>query len=172
MANDLQDQPLCPEGDFRFWMIVGAVALGVQVVGCLLGAPALFPTRFPEISLIQRLSTSGATIAWIALCTFSGSFAFAAIALVRGRPSGNAVDIVGRVFACVAIASLARFVPISEPFLKAAFNGAALALAGAMLARSAFRITTLDALAAAAVASGFLGAIAAAAFVTTWAIHP
>jgi hypothetical protein len=97
---------------------------------------------------------------------------FASVSLVRGRPAGSAIDIASRAFACVAVASLCRFVPIGIPALKTAFDALASACAAAMLARPAFRVPALDAFAATAVGTGILGALAAAAFVVTWAVRP
>ena len=166
------DAPLCPEGDFRFWGSVGACALLVSVGGCLAGLRALVPGVDPPV--IARLSAAGATVVWVILCTGAGSLAFASLALVRGRPPGAAVDIAARALACVAVAALVDLVPvgIGHPFAKAAFDGVAFAASSAMLARSAYRIGPLDAFAAVAVGAGIVGALAAAAFVVTWAVHP
>ena len=106
------------------------------------------------------------------LCTGAGSLGFAAVSLVRGRPPGSAVDIASRAFACVAVASLCRFVPIGVPALKVVFDSAATAVAGAALARSAYRIAPLEAAAATAVGTGVLAALASVAFVVTWAVRP
>lgn len=173
MQDRARDTPLCPEGDFRFWAAVGAVALLVHVSGCLAGLAALMtPGSALPATAIQRLSAAGAASVWVLLCTGAGSLAFATLALVRGRPPGSAVDIATRAFACVSVAALANFVPIAHPVLKAAFDGAAFAVASALLARAAFRIGSLEAFAATAVGTGIVGALAAAAFVVTWAVRP
>ena len=166
------DATLCPEGDFRFWGAVGAGALLVSVAGCLGGLRSLVPGAEP--SLLARLSAAGATVVWVMLCSGAGSLAFASLALVRGRPAGAPLDIASRAFACVAVASLVDLVPvgIGHPFAKAAFDGLAFAVSSAMLARSAYRIAPLDAFAAVAVGAGIVGALAAVAFVVTWAVHP
>jgi hypothetical protein len=111
-------------------------------------------------------------VVWLLLCTGAGAAAFAAIALVRGRPPGSAIDITSRAFACVAVAALTNFVPIDQPMLKLAFDGLAFTAATAFLARSAFRIATLDAFAATAIGIGIVSALAAVAFVITWAVRP
>ena len=108
MTHRAHDQPLCPEGDFRFWTGVGASALGIYLLGCLGGVGALMPRIVGESAIIQRLSAAGAAVVWIALCTAAGSMAFAALSLVRGRPAGSAFDIASRTFACVAVAMLAH----------------------------------------------------------------
>lgn len=166
------DAPLCPEGDFRFWGGVGACALAISVVGCLAGMRTLVPGEDP--SVIARLSAAGATAVWVVLCSAAGALAFASLSLVRGRPPGSAVDIASRSFACVAVAVLVDFVPvgIGHPLAKAVFDGLAFAVSSALLARSAYRVGTLDAFAAVAVGTGIVGAMAAAAFVVTWAVHP
>jgi hypothetical protein len=172
MTERAHDQPLCPEGDFRFWTAIGAVALLAYAVGCLAGFAPLFDVPGPSFTLIDRLSATGAAVVWVALCTGAGSLGFASVSLVRGRPAGSAIDIASRAFACVAVASLCRFVPIGIPALKTAFDALASACAAAMLARPAFRVPALDAFAATAVGTGILGALAAAAFVVTWAVRP
>lgn len=173
MQHRAHDTPLCPEGDFRFWAAVGGIALLAHVAGCLAGLGALLgPDASVPATAIQRLSAAGAAAVWVLLCTGAGSLAFASLALVRGRPPGSAVDVATRAFACVAVAALANFVPIGHPALKAAFDGVAFAVASALLARAAFRIGSLDAFAATAVATGIVGALAAAAFLVTWAVRP
>jgi hypothetical protein len=172
MINRAHDQPLCPEGDFRFWAGVGASALLVYSLGCLAGASALMPGIPGDAAIIQRLSAAGAAVVWIILCTAAGSLAFAALSLVRGRPAGSAFDIASRTFACVAVAMLAHFVPVGHGALKTAFDGASFAVASALLARSAFRVASLDAFAATSIATGIVGALAAAAFVVDWAVRP
>lgn len=167
-----QDQPLCPEGDFRFWASVGAAASGAWVLGCLAGLAPLVRHADGAPVLIDRLSAAAAAAVWLALCTGAGSLGFASLALVRGRPPGTALDIASRAFACVAVASLCRAVPIGLPELKIAFDGAATAVGAAVLARPAFRVGPLDAFAAAAVGTGILGLLAAAAFVVSWAVRP
>ncbi|NBP51118.1 MAG: hypothetical protein EBU70_08055 [Actinobacteria bacterium] len=109
---------------------------------------------------------------WVALCTGAGSLGFASIALVRGRPPGTVLDIASRAFACVAVASLCRAVPVGPAALKVAFDGAATAVVAALLARPAFRVGPLEAFAATAVGTGILGVLAAAAFVVSWAVRP
>ena len=172
MNDRAHDLPLCPEGDFRFWGGVGIAALLASVIGCLAGLPALLPMEAVAPTAIQRLSAAGASVVWLVLCAGAGTAAFAAIALVRGRPPGSALDITSRAFACVAVAALTNFVPIDQPMLKLAFDGLSFAVACAFLARSAFRIATLDAFAATAVGTGIVGALAAVAFVITWAVRP
>ena len=172
MNERAHDLPLCPEGDFRFWGGVGVIALLALVIGCLAGLPALLPIETISPTAIQRLSAAGASVVWLLLCTGAGAAAFAAIALVRGRPPGSAIDITSRAFACVAVAALTNFVPIDQPMLKLAFDGLAFTAATAFLARSAFRIATLDAFAATAIGTGVVGALAAVAFVITWAVRP
>ena len=86
MNERAHDLPLCPEGDFRFWGGVGVVALLALVIGCLAGLPALLPIQTVSPTAIQRLSAAGASVVWLLLCTGAGAAAFAAIALVRGRP--------------------------------------------------------------------------------------
>jgi hypothetical protein len=167
-----QDQPLCPEGDFRFWTSVGVAALAAYVLGCLAGFAPLLDVPGPGFTLIQRLSAAGAAAVWVALCTGAGSLGFSAVSLVRGRPPGSAVDIASRAFACVSVASLCRFVPVGLPVLKAVFDSVATAVAAAMLARAAFRIAPLEAAAATAIGTGVLAALASAAFVVTWAVRP
>lgn len=171
MNDRAHDRPLCPEGDFRFWGSVGITALLASVIGCLAGLPALLPVEAAGTA-IQRFSAAGASVVWLLLCTGAGAAAFAAIALVRGRPPGSALDITSRAFACVAVAGLTNFVPIDQPMLKLAFDGLAFTVASAFLARSAFRIPTLDAFAVTAIGTGIVGAIAAVAFVITWAVRP
>ena len=126
MNERAHDLPLCPEGDFRFWGGVGVIALLALVIGCLAGLPALLPIETISPTAIQRLSAAGASVVWLLLCTGAGAAAFAAIALVRGRPPGSAIDIISRAFACVAVAALTNFVPIDQPMLKLAFDGLAL----------------------------------------------
>jgi hypothetical protein len=167
-----QDQPLCPEGDFRFWASVGGAAAAAWVAGCLLGLAPLVRHAEGAAPLIERLSAAGAAVVWLALCTGAGSLGFASISLVRGRPPGTAIDIASRAFACVAVASLFRAVPVGVPVLKVAFDGAATAAVSAMLARPAFRIGTLEAFSATAIGTGILGALASLAFVVSWAVHP
>jgi hypothetical protein len=167
-----EDQPFCPEGDFRFWASVGAAALGAYVLGCLAGFAPLIDAPGPEFTLIQRLSAAGAAAVWVALCAGAGSLGFAAVSLVRGRPPGSGVDIASRAFACVAVASLCRFVPVGIPALKVAFDSVATAVAAAVLARAAYRIAPLEAAAATAVGTGVLAALASVAFVVTWAVRP
>ena len=87
-------------------------------------------------------------------------------------PAGSAFDIASRTFACVAVAMLAHFVPVGHGALKTAFDGASFAVASALLARAAFRVAPLDAFAAASIATGIVGALAAAAFVVDWAVRP
>ena len=172
MIHRAHDQPLCPEGDFRFWTGVGASALAVYLLGCLGGVSALMPRIVGDSAIIQRLSAAGAAVVWIALCTAAGSMAFAALSLVRGRPAGSAFDIASRTFACVAVAMLAHFVPVGSGAFKTAFDGASFAVASALLARSAFRVASLDAFAATSIGTGIVGALAAAAFVVDWAVRP
>ena len=171
IARD-QDQPLCPEGDFRFWASVGAAALAAYVLGCLAGIEPLVRHSGTEATPIERISAAGAAAVWVLLCTGAGSLGLAAVSLVRGRQPGSAVDIASRAFACVAVASLCRFVPIGAPALKVAFDSVATALAAAALARSAYRIAPLEAAAATAVGTGVLAALASIAFVVTWAVRP
>jgi hypothetical protein len=167
-----QDQPLCPEGDFRFWASVGATATAAWVLGCLAGLAPLVGHPAGSPSLIERLSAAAAAAVWVALCTGAGSLGFASIALVRGRPPGTVLDIASRAFACVAVASLCRAVPVGPAALKVAFDGAATAVVAALLARPAFRVGPLEAFAATAVGTGILGVLAAAAFVVSWAVRP
>ena len=172
MNERAHDRPLCPEGDFRFWGGVGTFALLASVIGCLAGLPALLPVAAVASTAIQRFSAAGALVVWLLLCTGAGAAAFAAIALVRGRPPGSALDITSRAFACVAVAALTNFVPIDQSMLKLAFDGLAFTVASAFLARAAFRIATLDAFAVTAIGTGIVGALAAVAFVITWAVRP
>ncbi len=172
MNDRAHDLPLCPEGDFRFWGGIGVVALLASVIGCLAGLPALLPAEVVVPTAIQRLSAAGALVVWLLLCTGAGAAAFAAISLVRGRPPGSALDITSRSFACVAVAALTNFVPIDQPMVKLAFDGLTFAVASALLARSAFRMATLDAFAATAIGTGIVGALATVAFVITWAVRP
>ena len=166
-----EEQPLCPEGDFRFWAGIGASAASAWLVGCLLGlSPLMGAAAAP--TLIERVSAAGAALVWIALCTGAGSLGFSSLALVRGRPAGTAIDVASRAFACVAVASLCRFVPIAPGPLKTAFDSVGTAVAAAMLVRPAFRVPALEAFAATAVGTGILGALAAAAFVVSWAVRP
>lgn len=171
MQDRAHDTPLCPEGDFRFWTGVGAAALGAYVLGCLAGLPGVVAQGPEGVGIIARLSAAGAAAVWVLLCTGALSAGFAAVSLVRGRVPGPAADIASRAFACAAVASLCRYVPIGVPLLKAAFDALATAAAAAFLARAAFRVATLEAFAAVAVGSGALGALAAAAFVVTWAVR-
>lgn len=171
MQDRAHDTPLCPEGDFRFWAGMGAAALGAYVLGCLAGLPGAVAQGPDGAGVIARLSAAGAATVWVVLCTGALSAGFAAVSLVRGRPPGAAADIASRAFACAAVASLCRSVPIGLPVLKAAFDALATAVAAAFLARAAFRVATIDAFAAVAVGSGALGALAAAAFVVTWAVR-
>ncbi len=178
MANGAvhpQDQPLCPEGDVRFWTGIGAGALAIAIAGCLFGLSALFPNEFAErggAGILARLSGAAATVVWTLLCTAAGSFAFAAVSLVRGRPAGAAVDVASRAFACVAVANLVHLVPIASPALKLVFDGLAFLVSAAFLGRAAFRLRTLDSFAAVAVATGGVAALAAAAYAVVWAIRP
>jgi hypothetical protein len=172
MQDRAHETPLCPEGDFRFWTGVGAASLAAYVLGCLAGLPGVVAQGADGVGTIDRLSAAGAATVWLLLCTGALSAGFAAVSLVRGRPPGSAADIASRAFACVAVASLCRFVPIGIPALKTAFDALASACAAAMLARPAFRVPALDAFAATAVGTGILGALAAAAFVVTWAVRP
>jgi len=55
-----QDQPLCPEGDFRFWASVGATATAAWVLGCLAGLAPLVGHPAGSPSLIERLSAAAA----------------------------------------------------------------------------------------------------------------
>jgi len=171
MQDRAHETPLCPEGDFRFWTGVGAASLAAYVLGCLAGLPGVVAQGADGVGTIDRLSAAGAATVWLLLCTGALSAGFAAVSLVRGRPPGSAADIASRAFACAAVASLCRYVPIGVPLLKAAFDAVATATASAFLVRSAFRVHTRDAFAAVAVGSGALGALAAAAFVVTWAVR-
>ena len=72
-----QDQPLCPEGDFRFWASVGATATAAWVLGCLAGLAPLVGHPAGSPSLIERLSAAAAAAVWVALCTGAGSLGFA-----------------------------------------------------------------------------------------------
>lgn len=171
-APRANDAPLCPEGDFRFWGAVGLGALLASVAGGLAGLHAAAAGEVP--TLIERLSAAGAATVWVLLCTGAGSAAFASLALVRGRPPGAPADIAARAFACVAVAALVDFVPVGtgHPLAKASFDGAAFCAAAALLGRAAFRITGLEAFAATAIGAGAVGALAAVAFVVTWAVRP
>jgi len=170
MPDRAHETPLCPEGDFRFWTGVGAGALALLVLGCLAGVPGLVAQGPNGAGAIDRLSAAGAVTVWVALCTAALAAGFAAVSLVRGRPPGAVADIASRAFACVAVAALVRYVPIGVPILKVAFDALGTAVASAFLVRAAFRTGTMESFAAVAVGSGALGAVAASAFVVTWAV--
>ena len=167
MPTRAEDTPLCPEGDFRFWTGIGAGALGVLALGCLAGALPSGPDGLPA-----RLSAAAANAVWVVLCTAAGTAGFMAVAIVRSRPAGALADIASRAFACTAVASLVQFVPVPGALLKAAFDGIAVAAVAGALARPAYRIPSLDAYAAVAVAAGAVGALAGLALLVTWAAAP
>ncbi len=159
----------------RFWSGVGLAALAIALACALAGMGALYPNEVASkgtVELLPRLSLTAATVVWAALCTVAGSLAVGAVALVRGRPAGAPVDIACRAFACVAVANLVHLVPIAHPTVKLLFDGVSFVVAAGFLARAAFRMRSLDAFAAASVATGAVAALAAAAYAVVWAVSP
>ncbi|MBL9141380.1 MAG: hypothetical protein JNK53_05885, partial [Phycisphaerae bacterium] len=88
------------------------------------------------------------------------------------RRPGAPLDIVGRAFACVAVANLVRVVPLEGPILKAIFDVGAFVVSVALLSRAAFRVRLLDASAVVALAFGAVAALTAAAYAVVWAVLP
>ena len=175
MEPRAEDRPLCPEGDERFWAMVGAVALGSVVLGCVAGAlpSAGAPSAEGQVpGLPARMSDALARVAWVVLCTLAGAAAFRAVALVRGRPAGPIPSIAARTFACAAVASMVQFVPVPGEAAKLLFDGLAFASVAALLARPAFRVGALDAFATAAVATAIVAIVVGAAAMVTWAAAP
>jgi len=167
------DQPLCPEGDFRFWVSVGGGALVLYAVAALLGIGGLFPGAGPEgAGVLDRISAVLSNVVWVALCSGAGALAFSAVALVHGRRPGSMVDIAGRAFACVAVASLVRTVPLGAGVPKAVFDVAAFVVSVTLLGRAAFRVRLLDAAAVVALAFGAVAALTALAYAVVWAVLP
>lgn len=168
-----QEQPLCPEGDFRFWVSVGGGALLLLCAGYLVGLRGLYPSFGTEsVPVLARISGVLSALVWVALCTGAGSLAVVAIALVRGRRAGAGLDIAARAFACVAVASLVRFVPLEGAVLKGVFDAGAFVASAALLGRAAFRVRLLDAAAAVALAFGAVAALTALAYAVVWAVLP
>ncbi len=168
-----EEQPLCPEGDFRFWVSVGGGALAVLCAGYLLGLRGLYPSFGSDgVPVLARISGVLSALVWVGLCTGAGSLAVAAVALVHGRRAGSGVDIAARVFACVAVASLVRFVPLEGPILKGILDTGAFVASAALLGRAAFRVRLLDAVAAVALAFGAVAALTALAYAVVWAVLP
>ncbi len=172
--SDLESsQPLCPEGDLRFWAGVGAGALLVLSAAHMLGWGALYPAAADQrLALLQRLSGLLSNGVWVGLCTGAGSLAIVAVATVRVRRPGALLDIVSRVFACVCMANLVRMIPMDPPIVKNIFDVAAFLVSVAFLGRAAFRIRLLDAGAAVAIAVGVITAVTVVSFAVVWAVLP
>ncbi len=195
-----QDQPFCPEGDFRFWASVGAAALLALTAAYLAGLGPLFPHGLGDlgavsasttladgaaaatdaskhlasesIGILRRISGALSNLVWVGLCTGAGSLAFAAVAMVHGRRPGSAFDIVGRAFACVAVANLVRVVPMEGVILKTIFDVGAFVVSAALLSRAAYRVRLLDASAVVALAFGAVAVLTALAYAVVWAVLP
>lgn len=170
-AQHESQQPLCPEGDARFWAGVGLAAVVVVGAGQLLGWPRLPGARSVEETVaLQRISALLAGMIWTALCTGAGGLAVVAVAMVRMRPAGGVLDILSRAFACVAMARLVQLLPMGTPLVQQVVDVGAFLVCVTLLGRAAFRMPLLDAVAAVALAVGAVAGLTTAAYAVVWAV--